>query len=404
MITILCERDEKTDLWISPEDQFSYWPTKAWHRFSTSSWVHNLQTWPGASKFFRVFNANTPIKKGWYLIFANTVDSFVNNEGFSAVAPNGSDNINHRINVLIVFVHEGLHEHDLALYQKNLSILLDRIKITRSKSVHILIATPLDFEDKLKDPRVVWHYYPWSAGIALEEFKTKMPYNITQSSFDPNRPFHYMMLSARSVPRRDLVLKMLEHRNLLTHGQVTRPKKNGSWQEINLTDFRHNIPPSPFASWLLSSPDVPNYEFIDCHNELTGIKRHWSGLKILYDKSQWEIVNETQGSDTKNPYLSLNIFRTILMGLPFVVNGSPGTLSLLHDMGFKTFQDVVDESYDKISDPIQRAQVMVDQVHRICTQDLSMHTDTITDIVRHNQTLAINQLHLQAIHDLLNNA
>ena len=46
-------------------------------------------------------------------------------------------------------------------------------------------------------------------------------------------------------------------------------------------------------------------------------------------------------------FLSEKIFKPIYCCQPFIVFGNPGTLKELHNLGFKTFSDFWDESYDE---------------------------------------------------------
>ena len=45
-------------------------------------------------------------------------------------------------------------------------------------------------------------------------------------------------------------------------------------------------------------------------------------------------------------HLTEKIFKPMMLEKPFVVNGTKGYLKELKRLGFKTFSDVIDESYD----------------------------------------------------------
>jgi hypothetical protein len=68
-------------------------------------------------------------------------------------------------------------------------------------------------------------------------------------------------------------------------------------------------------------------------------------------------------------------------------------------MGYKTFPNVFDESYDKIYAPMQSVEFIAGQVHKICTQDFGW-TDQpeITDIVNFNQKHFWTKMHAAEIH------
>jgi hypothetical protein len=58
------------------------------------------------------------------------------------------------------------------------------------------------------------------------------------------------------------------------------------------------------------------------------------------------VVTETFFFEQNNLFLSEKIFKPISFFQPFVIIGRPGTLKLLKDLGYKTFSDYWDESYD----------------------------------------------------------
>lgn len=72
-----------------------------------------------------------------------------------------------------------------------------------------------------------------------------------------------------------------------------------------------------------------------------------------YDKAAVAVVNETCFYSMYQNYSEKTI-DCITTGTPFVLAAPPGTLSLLHDHGFKTFGDYWNESYDTICDHEKR--------------------------------------------------
>lgn len=71
--------------------------------------------------------------------------------------------------------------------------------------------------------------------------------------------------------------------------------------------------------------------------------------------SYLHIVTETLVSNDPNQiFFSEKTFKPIVFMRPFVLINRAGALKQLHEMGFKTFSDVIDESYDDIVDNEQR--------------------------------------------------
>ena len=66
-----------------------------------------------------------------------------------------------------------------------------------------------------------------------------------------------------------------------------------------------------------------------------------------------DIVTETM-YNYPYPYVSEKTLKPIACKRMFIVVGAAGILDLLHQKGFSTFPDVIDESYDCVDDPNER--------------------------------------------------
>ena len=81
--------------------------------------------------------------------------------------------------------------------------------------------------------------------------------------------------------------------------------------------------------------------------------------------SFWHVVTETVFYYDKL-HLTEKIFKPIVSKQPFMLLAAPGNLAYLKRYGFKTFDSVIDESYDDITDPDQRIDAVVDQLNWYC--------------------------------------
>lgn len=107
---------------------------------------------------------------------------------------------------------------------------------------------------------------------------------------------------------------------------------------------------------------------------------------LLYQQAFLLVINET-AFNYPNPYLSEKTFKAIASNRPFVIAGAPGTLNLLHNIGFKTFSNIWDESYDQILDPTDRILAVVNIVEWVCTKSINELKDLyneIEDILKYN--------------------
>jgi hypothetical protein len=100
----------------------------------------------------------------------------------------------------------------------------------------------------------------------------------------------------------------------------------------------------------------------------------------------WHIVTETVFYYDKL-HLTEKIFKPIVSKQPFMLLAAPGNLAYLKNYGFKTFDSVIDESYDSIQDNDLRTEAVVRQLYWYCNLSLGEKTDIIKQlepIIEHN--------------------
>ena len=79
----------------------------------------------------------------------------------------------------------------------------------------------------------------------------------------------------------------------------------------------------------------------------------------------WHVVTETVFYYDKL-HLTEKVFKPIVSKQPFMLLAAPGNLAYLKSYGFKTFDSVIDESYDTIQDNDRRTEAVVEQLHWYC--------------------------------------
>jgi len=81
-----------------------------------------------------------------------------------------------------------------------------------------------------------------------------------------------------------------------------------------------------------------------------------------------EVVLETLFDDNRH-HLTEKTLRPIACGRPFILVATPGSLQYLKQYGFKTFDGIIDETYDSILDPRERLKAIVQEIKRISCLD-----------------------------------
>jgi hypothetical protein len=89
----------------------------------------------------------------------------------------------------------------------------------------------------------------------------------------------------------------------------------------------------------------------------------------FYDEFGIDIVAETV-FNYPHVVISEKTLRPISSKRPFIIIGASGTLKILKTMGFKTYSDIIDESYDNIQDHEIRFNAVCESVRKITSQSI----------------------------------
>ena len=112
----------------------------------------------------------------------------------------------------------------------------------------------------------------------------------------------------------------------------------------------------------------------------------------LHQVSYIQVVNESLYHSNKNHmFINEKTFKPIACMQPFVVNGMPGSLKHLQELGFKTFSNWWDESYDLETDYDKRTQKVFQTINDLA--DLS-HKQLIDILIDMQDILDYNRNHL----------
>lgn len=100
----------------------------------------------------------------------------------------------------------------------------------------------------------------------------------------------------------------------------------------------------------------------------------------------WHVVTETVFYYDKK-HLTEKIFKPIVSKQAFMLLAAPGNLEYLRSYGFKTFDSVIDESYDRETNNDLRIQKVVNQLKWYCSLTQQQKTEVqkeLEPIIQHN--------------------
>lgn len=155
------------------------------------------------------------------------------------------------------------------------------------------------------------------------------------------------------------LLSQLKEKGILKQGLVSFnvDDQNFNWRD-ELINPATKLSPSAQHHILSNLYDLPNKLSID-GDQLPGSSS--ARIPKQTHDALWHVVTETVFYYDKL-HLTEKIFKPIVSKQPFMLVAAPGNLEYLRSYGFKTFDGIIDESYDNIQDPDQRISAIVNQL------------------------------------------
>ncbi len=203
------------------------------------------------------------------------------------------------------------------------------------------------------------------------------------------KPYDFVFLNGRLRPHRKYLIDALRERGVLKRALWTNL---GSQVEMGFTSQLLTQKLEPIR--LLP----PEYEIPRAVSQLntvpeSGFVKHelfnntWGDAIVnhrCYTDAWFSLVTETI-FDYPHTFRTEKIYKPILMAHPFVVAANPGYLRDLRNAGFKTFDTLIDESYDQINTPTARIERIIDTVRDISLNGAANFWEASRDICKYNQ-------------------
>lgn len=110
--------------------------------------------------------------------------------------------------------------------------------------------------------------------------------------------------------------------------------------------------------------------------------------KEWYDRTRYSVVVETRVDEI---FITEKILKPIAFGHPFIAWSAPRTLERLHNLGFETFDNCIDESYDQEEDDDKRLTMIIEEIKRLNLSSRSYFLNCETQSrINHNHTTFYN--------------
>jgi len=160
-------------------------------------------------------------------------------------------------------------------------------------------------------------------------------------------------------------------------------------------------------TWFNQGLDVEKlFNMLPVTTNLDNFKNNdWGeGNSLYYRQSFCSLVTETYIDENYDVFFTEKTFKPIAYGHPFLLCSSAGALKTLHDLGFKTFDDVFDETYDDIENPQLRFEHILQEIIRICSmteKEINKLYNMLIPRLKHNQEVFYNELSIKYNHDMV---
>lgn len=132
--------------------------------------------------------------------------------------------------------------------------------------------------------------------------------------------------------------------------------------------------------------DAPNNFWTDDKTQLTGFNQRYFSPS-WYDQTHYSLVAETTVCNLFPLHLTEKTFKPIAFQHPFIVWGQQGILHHLHTIGFETYENLFDESYDKESNRDLRLNKIVNNIRSF---NYAEFDDLTNQKIKHNHQLFFN--------------
>ena len=124
----------------------------------------------------------------------------------------------------------------------------------------------------------------------------------------------------------------------------------------------------------------------DWYGDGLGELIHDTGISIISESVPWPVHQQLFATE--------KLYRTIIVGQPFIVLAHPYYLKNLKLLGYKTFENIWDESYDDIEDlnkRILKIRELVDWLIKLPDVEFKKLLEQASDICAHNRATIIDR-------------
>lgn len=228
-------------------------------------------------------------------------------------------------------------------------------------------------------------FFPYFYLHTYDALKNDIGYVKINNNVTPDKKF--LCLNRRMYNHKYQIIEELFNRELLSDTRF-------SWVDNKSTS---NFLNEKLVKFL--KIDVDNFKAIQLEDDFmygSELSKHEEYLYSVnpnwYYKSKVNIITETNLNETEI-HITEKTWKAIYLGVPFVISASNGHLKTLRDMGFKTFNSLINEDYDEMNGKAKIKKI-IDSAEELSN---IYNKQEVLDICRYNQELYSNLEHRRQI-------
>jgi len=205
-----------------------------------------------------------------------------------------------------------------------------------------------------------------------------------------NKPYKFLFLNGRTRPHRKYIIERMRDAGLLDQSLWTNLDTTAVYHHSYKTDLftrssKIQLLPKHYeiAQFQINQKDQYQNSFVK--HELFDNK--WGDVYIRaepYIDTYFSLITETV-FDYSYTFRTEKTYKPIAMGHPFVAVANRGFYRDLHRAGYKTFSDLIDESFDLIDNNQDRLDRIVQVVQDLCASNLAEFLVATQAITKYNQ-------------------
>lgn len=213
-----------------------------------------------------------------------------------------------------------------------------------------------------------------------------------------DKPYKFLFLNGITRTHRKYLWQRFRQLGLLDQALWTmldsRPARWGEMQLIEngvdlfseITPIQHLPSKYEYSQYQNTTLTVNPSDRKFVKHEL--FKNTWGEVYLQaepYRDTYFSLVTETVFGESPHSFRTEKIVKPIAMGHPWIAVANSGYYRDLRNLGFQTFSHVIDESFDQIDSPMDRAERIISVVRDLCQQDLASFLDSCYNVCKYNQ-------------------